>query len=961
MADVVYQYGADVKQILEALNQIDKSNEKVYKKAEKEANRAIKAIIADHNRLIDITKKLDKSIAGEAKEYDKLAKQAEKAAKAGESAGAKLGQSSQTSGIQLGIVSGIVQELTRRFIDLGQAAIGTLVSMSQEAVKLASELKTTQAIFTGVFQGNETAAVAALEHIREQSRGLGIDLQEVSRAFLPFVSSLQELDRVNKIAGALAISQPEQGALGARIALQEALSGNVQSLVRRFEIPKTLGKELQRALDEGGTEAFLTTFEGIMKRLGRDIDSLTDTFQFSFSKTQENLRQLQTAFGVPITDELKGQFDELNKVFETNFDDFEGLAKLAGQAIADIVDLADIPGIAQFFADNKQNIAELLTSIQEVAKSAKELADIDLSKGINLDTLTQSVLKINMVIDALSSLQAITASGTGGNTLVSGLVGGLEGVFPVFSQFIKLWNNLDEVIQGVIKTYGVFIATASSGYAIVNNSLKGIENIVTGNIGSLEGIIDPQQAYNDAIAASNKALEEYKSKTKEASQAVESATIPVKENTKSNEEQANAQLAAAAAAEKLAKAADEAAAAQAKIDEEMGKAKLDHQRALEDAEIDYQRKLTDIAVEFAQKREDAARDNLQKLADIQDDYQEDVSDAALDLSREEEDIARKFGQDRIDLETENRQKILDIETEYRQKLEDIQTQFNLDADEAEQKRDAVSFLKAVKEKNEAIAAAETDRQRQISEQQVTNEQKLEDQRTAQARELEEARIANERKLEDLRTNLNRQIEEQNTAYARQLEDLAINEARKNEEAAVARERDIEDAKLAYERKLEDLKASLEAEYALIQEYNALLEAEAMRHAEAMAAANALASEAGASAGGITPGITGGGDRGAGGSSIPNRPLRDIPGFAEGGTVPGPMGQPRLVVAHGGETITPPGQPVLMPTFGGGMGGSVTNSRQTNVNLPLATPEQILSPFLMAQIRNMMVRTLGDVD
>jgi phage-related minor tail protein len=36
-------------------------------------------------------------------------------------------------------------------------------------------------------------------------------------------------------------------------------------------------------------------------------------------------------------------------------------------------------------------------------------------------------------------------------------------------------------------------------------------------------------------------------------------------------------------------------------------------------------------------------------------------------------------------------------------------------------------------------------------------------------------------------------------------------------------------------------------------------------------------------------------------------LKGLLGFAEGGVVPGPVGQPTLAVVHGGETITPPGQ------------------------------------------------------
>ena len=35
---------------------------------------------------------------------------------------------------------------------------------------------------------------------------------------------------------------------------------------------------------------------------------------------------------------------------------------------------------------------------------------------------------------------------------------------------------------------------------------------------------------------------------------------------------------------------------------------------------------------------------------------------------------------------------------------------------------------------------------------------------------------------------------------------------------------------------------------------------------------------------------------------------NLPGFASGGVVPGPLGAPQLAVVHGGETIIPAGRP-----------------------------------------------------
>lgn len=53
-------------------------------------------------------------------------------------------------------------------------------------------------------------------------------------------------------------------------------------------------------------------------------------------------------------------------------------------------------------------------------------------------------------------------------------------------------------------------------------------------------------------------------------------------------------------------------------------------------------------------------------------------------------------------------------------------------------------------------------------------------------------------------------------------------------------------------------------------------------------------------------------------------MREIAGYALGGTVPGAIGAPQLAVVHGGEKITPPGQ--------GGSGGNTTNQSSTQHNI-----------------------------
>lgn len=123
MADVIYTASLEDKDILAALKRIDVNINKVARQADKEFQ--------------------------------------------------SVGKSASASGVQIGAISGIVSSLTTKFIELGHKMVQALSQGVKESVNLASNLETTEAIFTGIFQGNEEAAVGALARIRKESRELG--------------------------------------------------------------------------------------------------------------------------------------------------------------------------------------------------------------------------------------------------------------------------------------------------------------------------------------------------------------------------------------------------------------------------------------------------------------------------------------------------------------------------------------------------------------------------------------------------------------------------------------------------------------------------------------------------------------------------------------------------------------------------------------------------------------------
>lgn len=89
--------------------------------------------------------------------------------------------------------------------------------------------------------------------------------------------------------------------------------------------------------------------------------------------------------------------------------------------------------------------------------------------------------------------------------------------------------------------------------------------------------------------------------------------------------------------------------------------------------------------------------------------------------------------------------------------------------------------------------------------------------------------------------------------------------------------------------------------------------------------------------GRLPGVQGVGDLlgGIGGA------IGSLPGFAQGGVVPGPVGAPMLAVVHGGETIIPPG---------GGGGGNVYITVQGSVITDRQLEDVVVRGVTMAQER-----------
>lgn len=932
----------------------------------------------------------------------------------------KVGKSAGASGAQIGAITGVVSSLTTEFINLGKKAVDAFIEIGKQSVQAAIAVDTIKARLNGIFAGNKEAAGEAFDFIQSRSVALGIDLKELAGAFLPKSESLEQFERIAKVATALARSDPEQGAIGARIALIEAQSGTFTSLQRRFEIPRDDINKIKKAFEESGTEGFITELEEALKRGGRSFEDYANTAQTSFSRIGIASEQIKESIGKPIVEELEklatAGLDALGTLKDGVFtfdDDVLVLADTIGRTVSDVIGLIGDLDFGSLDASSLQKVADYIFRI---------INAIQLAGGQFL------------------ALAGSFETGKDGGDLLYDVLTNLDDALVTLAQILALTK--------------ASFAAADAGIKPYLESLKALAKFATGDVaGGILAVSEAlnssfdltagQDAFNASILESQAAFDEYNSAVAGNKAAQDDLRDSLGKSAEGVTDNADAVLAAADAQREAAAAAEELEEAQGKVNEAFAEAQKDFDRKIQDIDIETARKRLDIATEFAQKRVDQARKNLQALADLETKYQNDVDAAATDLARNEEDIARKHGREQVDLEREQRQSRLDIELDYQRRLQDITRQSNLDLDEAAQARDAVSFVKILKKRNEEITQAGSDRNKQIADLQVTGEQKRTELQRQQEQELEDARIANERKLEDLRTNLDQQIEAQNLANQRTFDDLALAEERKNEELTLSQERQIEDANRAYERKKEDLSASLADELAIIAAGNAATEAEQARHIGAMNEINAGLQSPGAGAGfGANPGTiatsagstrsgtavpgtrggaptsgnTGGGGFGASGGANVGSGRRRVPlGRRRAAGGPVVAGQEYVVGEGGPEVIVPGASGMVIPNgaiedvltsfqgsvqHGAGSGGgatstaaqqaaglaakraaptlpsapgitsnfaapaggmSVSNVKDITVNLPMVDPSAFIgNPIVRASIENLVIKTVDKI-
>jgi hypothetical protein len=696
----------------------------------------------------------------------------------GEKAFGRIGKESKVSGLQIGLVSGLTQQLVQDFIRLGEQAARAFIQIAAGGVQLNRELEVTRIALTNIFEGNERAADAFIGRVDELASRLRVDFQDLRTLAKGILPDIGDAQKTLKVLEQFVILGRDAGQnfTSIRIALEEAATGQFTSLQRRLNIPAESIRRIKALSEEIGiADALIEVLGARIEKAGLNLEDFAGTFEAQIGAIRAEGRQLQQVFGAPIFEELKEQAGDFLDVLDEKGVSIERAAMAFGQLAASIVEIIGT------------NLNEFLMSLdfEQLEKTADALNNM----GAALDLLVKTLGLMPEANDDLSALQATL------DTIRGSLVTAAQA-----AALLKAFLDALPTVGGLVD----FAATGNTAAAARSIAEMARDNSTA------------QERFAASLEESAKFIAQYDEKIKENTENTRQRHEEVEKSTQADVDAGDAILAHKMRLEELAEAEAAGADAQEKINEKITEAARDRERDLTKIQLDGARKQIDDAIKAADEREDIARKNADAIEDIYRQHNEDIADAATDLSRDEQDIARKGARQQIEVERDQAGERLNVEREYRRELLRIRDRFNQSAAEAERNNDAQAFLAAVRQRDQEVTDAKRTRDDSLEDVKTRAAEQREELRLQLQYEIEDARITNRRKLEDLQLRLSRELEEQRIKNERDVEEAALKEARLAEQRQREYARELADFATKEAQRIADLRRSLSEEITAVQ-------------------------------------------------------------------------------------------------------------------------------------------------
>ena len=861
-----------------------------------------------------------------------------------------LGRTSQEVGnklgsfeaIKFGAISGAVQELTRRFIELGIAAVRALLNVSKQSLQLAEDAENIRISLTNIFQGNQAAADAFLGTVDEAAVRLGVSRQELRGLAKSILPDVGDIDKTVKLLENAVVLGRDAGVNVdfTRRALEEAFSGNLVSLQRILNIPADVIDRIRESAEQVGiVDALIEHLGARVTKAGLDIESFADSFTFLKATAKSELQTLQQEFiGNPILESFKEQLVSILQAFDDHRDDIERVAQafgefaafvvqIVGTNLTDLINNADYEGI-QDIADN---FSFILSDAQLLAEI---LTDPDL-----LTDLTDAVNGLLTLLDKIVLTAAELTSKRNVNVVRD------EAKQKTAAEILRARGDENKIRKDV---FGNDIVPLTIGpFAGANYSDEELDKI---NAAGEKAVKDEEDRIADIRKRADEREKEILDRRKERNKA------KVEDDNQTAKDQGAATLERNRQIEQLSNAEAESLKATEEINDKRVKAELDLTRKLQKIYRDRARQRIEDEIKSSQEREDLARKNQQKIEDIERDYDKDRAKAIADIGEAAAKVNLKATQKKIDLERDKNQKLIDAEKQFQNELLRIDQQFQQTAEEAERRNDAQAFIAAIRKHNQEIEQAKADRKDDNDQIIEDAKRRREELKIELEREREDAKKAEADKLQAVEDRYNEALEKQRIANERAYEEQDIQEQRLREKRQLDFDQELEDFRISRAEKLADLTASLEAEYEIIQKYEKLKTEFTIAEAKRQVAA--LARVTGAKQNRPDPTAIGSGS--GSGASAPSEYTTHFGGARAGGGQVS-AGQRYRVGEHGPEDVVFPSNAYVYPSramYSPPLPtAAMSAGNQTNIDIggisANVTPDMLNDPIAISKINNMI--------
>lgn len=232
----------------------------------------------------------------------------------------------------------------------GVAAIGVGLGVAAKAgLGFNNDMEQARAAINA-FTKDSVATEALLEKVEARAKSTPFAFNEMAQAaagLQPVMrASGESFEELISKAEILAAANPAEGLTGAVFALREAASGDMASIIERFNLSRTTLNQLK----EEGVPA-LEAVQIAMQEMGYDaslVANMAETASGRWSTFQDILTGLAGQITQPIFDTFSAGLGNVNAMLEDNMPMLEGFARGIGEWIGGAIDWVVNTGVPNF-------------------------------------------------------------------------------------------------------------------------------------------------------------------------------------------------------------------------------------------------------------------------------------------------------------------------------------------------------------------------------------------------------------------------------------------------------------------------------------------------------------------------------------------------------------------------------------------------------------------------------------